>query len=133
MSDSEQPASPSGNHTIEKEPEKAGNQAGASNAPAVLHKNDAEKATQPKHPGNDAPDGGTLAWLVALGAWCASFCTFGWLNSMTGSYRIKAYGFMLYTDENQVLESSRSTTKMSCSATTHQAPSPGFHHCKSFS
>ena len=91
MSESEPPASPTGNQMIEKEPWKAGHQARASNAPAILHDSVAEKATQQKHPGNDAPDGGTLAWLVVLGAWCASFCTFGWLNSMTGSYRRKAY------------------------------------------
>jgi hypothetical protein len=30
---------------------------------------------------NVAPDGGTAAWLVVLGAWCTSFCSFGWLNS----------------------------------------------------
>ena len=90
MSDSEQPDSSNGSQLIEKEPGTAGYQAHASNAPDVLHDNDAEKATQPKHPGSDAPDGGALAWLVALGAWCASFCTFGWLNSMTGSYRTKA-------------------------------------------
>ena len=117
---------------IEKEPGQAGYQAHASNAPAFLHDNNAEEATQPKHPGNDAPDGGTLAWLVVLGAWCASFCTFGWLNSTNPSYRT-AQWFMLYADKTQVLECSRSTTKMSCLATTHQAPSPGFHHCKSFS
>lgn len=29
-----------------------------------------------------APDGGLVAWLVILGCWCASFCTFGWLNSV---------------------------------------------------
>jgi hypothetical protein len=29
----------------------------------------------------DAPDGGTVAWLVVLGAWCTSFCSFGWINS----------------------------------------------------
>ena len=75
---------------FEKEPGKAGYQARASNTPAVLNDNDAEKATQPKHPGNHAPDGGALAWLVVFGAWCASFCTFGWLNSMTGSYRTEA-------------------------------------------
>lgn len=90
MSDSEQRAPPTGNQTFEKEPGTAEYQAHASNAPAVLHDDDAEKATQPKNPGNDAPDGGTIAWLVALGAWCASFCTFGWLNSMTGSCRTKA-------------------------------------------
>ncbi|KAJ5937938.1 monocarboxylate transporter [Penicillium verhagenii] len=31
---------------------------------------------------NDAPDGGATAWLVVLGAWCALFCTFGWINSV---------------------------------------------------
>lgn len=30
---------------------------------------------------NDIPDGGTAAWLVILGAWCASFCAYGWINS----------------------------------------------------
>jgi hypothetical protein len=28
------------------------------------------------------PDGGLTAWLVVLGAWCTSFCSFGWINSM---------------------------------------------------
>jgi hypothetical protein len=28
------------------------------------------------------PDGGLVAWLVILGCWCASFCSFGWLNSV---------------------------------------------------
>ncbi|KAJ5987253.1 monocarboxylate transporter [Penicillium sp. IBT 35674x] len=33
--------------------------------------------------GHDAaPDGGAKAWLVVLGAWCALFCTFGWINSV---------------------------------------------------
>lgn len=39
------------------------------------------KAT-PDYPGSDAPDGGLQAWLVVLGAWCTSFCSFGWLNSI---------------------------------------------------
>lgn len=29
----------------------------------------------------DAPDGGRVAWLVVLGAWCVSFCSYGWINS----------------------------------------------------
>ncbi|RKK21356.1 hypothetical protein BFJ66_g17030 [Fusarium oxysporum f. sp. cepae] len=29
----------------------------------------------------DPPNGG-VAWLVVLGAWCASFCSFGWINSV---------------------------------------------------
>lgn len=31
---------------------------------------------------NEAPDGGVVAWLVVFGAWCTSFCSFGWINSM---------------------------------------------------
>lgn len=30
---------------------------------------------------HDIPDGGTTAWLVVLGAWCVSFCSYGWINS----------------------------------------------------
>ncbi|CAK7225252.1 hypothetical protein SBRCBS47491_005824 [Sporothrix bragantina] len=29
-----------------------------------------------------APDGGLAAWMVVLGTWCTSFCSFGWLNSI---------------------------------------------------
>ncbi|KAH8661500.1 putative monocarboxylate transporter [Tricladium varicosporioides] len=29
-----------------------------------------------------APDGGMTGWLVVLGAWCISFCSFGWINSV---------------------------------------------------
>jgi hypothetical protein len=32
-------------------------------------------------PEREAPDGGAAAWLVVLGAWCTSFCSFGWINS----------------------------------------------------
>ena len=31
-------------------------------------------------PGGDFPDGGTEAWLVVFGGWCALFCTFGLVN-----------------------------------------------------
>ncbi|KAK2049377.1 major facilitator superfamily transporter [Colletotrichum somersetense] len=37
---------------------------------------------KPPPPGSDAPDGGSRAWLVVLGAWTTSFVTFGWVNSM---------------------------------------------------
>lgn len=57
---------------------------------ATIHSNaDLEKnARTPSHnplpPGapNPAnfPDGGRAAWLVVLGAWCAMFCSFGWIN-----------------------------------------------------
>lgn len=48
---------------------------------------DQSSLTQPEAPSapawgsNDAPDGGLTAWLVVLGAWCTSFCSFGWINS----------------------------------------------------
>ncbi|KAJ6787995.1 hypothetical protein PWT90_01107 [Aphanocladium album] len=29
-----------------------------------------------------APDGGLQAWLVVLGGWCSSFCSYGWINSV---------------------------------------------------
>jgi hypothetical protein len=55
-------------------------------APSVLDQ-DAPKSmdTSEALPGSDAPDGGVVAWLVILGAWCISFCSFGWLNSKAGS------------------------------------------------
>jgi hypothetical protein len=37
--------------------------------------------------GGPPPDGGLQAWLMVLGAWCALFCTFGWINS-TSTYQI---------------------------------------------
>lgn len=46
---------------------------------------DPEKASPPKAAwGKPAPDGGLTAWLVILGAWCTSFCSFGWINGMSG-------------------------------------------------
>ncbi|KAF4977212.1 hypothetical protein FZEAL_6240 [Fusarium zealandicum] len=51
-----------------------------------IEKSDLEDgATQPKlapAQGSGAPDGGLTAWLVVLGAWCTSFCSFGWINSV---------------------------------------------------
>lgn len=41
--------------------------------------------TGPPAYAKDAPDGGMVAWLVVLGAWCTSFCSFGWINSMSWS------------------------------------------------
>lgn len=39
-----------------------------------------EEQKAPAHH-DDAPDGGLRAWLVVLGVWCSSFCSFGWINS----------------------------------------------------
>lgn len=62
--------------------ENAESHASSGNAPSFnTQEHDAEKPSQPKSPGNDAPDGGFAAWLVVLGVWCTSSCSFGWLNS----------------------------------------------------
>lgn len=34
------------------------------------------------------PDGGFAAWCVVVGAWCTSFCSFGWLNSELEPWRL---------------------------------------------
>lgn len=41
-----------------------------------------EPAPAEKVEDSGPPDGGTTAWLVVLGAWCCSFCSPGWINSM---------------------------------------------------
>lgn len=35
---------------------------------------------QPQYDRNNI-DRGLTAWLVVLGAWCSSFCSYGWINS----------------------------------------------------
>lgn len=40
------------------------------------------------------PDGGKEAWLVVLGVWCASFCTFGWVNSTSIAPNAVSIGFV---------------------------------------
>ncbi|KAK2017351.1 major facilitator superfamily transporter [Colletotrichum eremochloae] len=63
----------------------------SSDGPSTIQQLDPEKGvgappptdgTKPPYPGSDAPDGGLVAWLVVLGAWCTSFCSFGWVNSV---------------------------------------------------
>lgn len=46
---------------------------------------DTEKAVHGSPAAHVAPDGGLAAWSVVLGAWCTSFCSFGWMNSMYAS------------------------------------------------
>lgn len=41
------------------------------------------KQPEPTGSAHNAPDGGRTAWLVILGNWCTSFCSFGWVNSMS--------------------------------------------------
>ncbi|KAF5866928.1 hypothetical protein ETB97_008734 [Aspergillus alliaceus] len=42
---------------------------------------DREKSFEEKDP-DLGVDGGLTAWLVVVGAWCTSFCSFGWVNSV---------------------------------------------------
>jgi hypothetical protein len=80
MSSTSRPVSSTSNDNI-KEVQDTGTQISASKPPFTLTGNDIEKSMQLPQ-ANSPPDGGTVAWLVVLGAWCTSFCSFGWLNSM---------------------------------------------------
>ena len=100
-----------------------------SDTPSTLPNQDSEKIEHPKSQQGDAPDGGLAAWLVVLGAWCVSFCSFGWLNSMTKSLVIQSCYLQLIND--QASESSRSIIRPICSAAIRPAPSHGSHHCSS--
>ena len=54
----------------------------SSNESSHISADNAEKGTPASNnTAPVAPDGGTTAWLVVLGAWCTAFCSFGWLNS----------------------------------------------------
>ncbi|KIX04843.1 uncharacterized protein Z518_05714 [Rhinocladiella mackenziei CBS 650.93] len=81
MSNLEQSPAQARNLSVEKKTENAEYQSDHSDG------HEAEKAMQPISSGNDTPDGGLVAWLVVLGAWCTSFCSFGWLNSATSLRR----------------------------------------------
>ncbi|RFU36298.1 hypothetical protein B7463_g93, partial [Scytalidium lignicola] len=48
------------------------------------------------------PDGGLEAWMVVFGAWCTSFCSFGWINSIGV--------FQDYYEKNTLKQYSPSTT-----------------------
>ncbi|ORY10279.1 putative MFS transporter [Clohesyomyces aquaticus] len=54
----------------------------APSPPLSTLERDTEKSVQTKPAGRQPPDGGVAAWLVVLGAWCTSFCSFGWVNSV---------------------------------------------------
>lgn len=57
-------------------------------APRMLRESDPEElisqvvGDKQAEVADEAPDGGLAAWSVVLGAWCALFCSFGWINSM---------------------------------------------------
>ena len=50
--------------------------------PSFPEKSDEKEGTAPPFAyDRDPHDGGFVAWLVVLGVWCTSFCSFGWINS----------------------------------------------------
>ncbi|KAI9162723.1 MFS general substrate transporter [Paramyrothecium foliicola] len=59
--------------------------------PEEMAESDKEKALANETPltasDNEPPDGGATAWLVILGAWCASFCAYGWINTV-GTFQV---------------------------------------------
>ncbi|UKZ52798.1 hypothetical protein TrVGV298_006585 [Trichoderma virens] len=64
--------------------EKHGNNGSDREEPIILKEEEEAgyQATAPAPVGNAPPDGGLRAWLVVVGAWCTSFCSFGWINSV---------------------------------------------------
>ncbi|PQE29566.1 major facilitator superfamily transporter protein [Rutstroemia sp. NJR-2017a BBW] len=80
MSSTSHPVFSTSNDNI-KEVQNTGTRINASKTPSTLLSNDIERSIQLPQ-ANSPPDGGTIAWLVVLGAWCTSFCSFGWLNSI---------------------------------------------------
>ncbi len=129
MSELQRPNTPPEDQVL-KDPEKVEYPETDSGDPSILPDEDAEKATPPTPTHVEPPDGGAVAWLVVLGTWCTSICSFGWLNSMLTSHHMCAN---TYTDNVQVLEFFRSTIKTNCSLPTHLAPSHGFRRFKSSS
>lgn len=53
--------------------------------------------SSPIHPSDEYPEGGTKAWLVVLGAWCAMIPSMGLLNSLgtlqawTSTHQLNGY------------------------------------------
>ncbi|KAM0481980.1 hypothetical protein ACHAPX_003314 [Trichoderma viride] len=64
-------------------PEKDGNRDSGYDEPVYSKEEEAGYQAPAQAPiGIAPPDGGLRAWLVVVGAWCTSFCSFGWINSV---------------------------------------------------
>ncbi|KAH7131116.1 major facilitator superfamily transporter [Dactylonectria macrodidyma] len=68
--------------TLQTAGQEQDNNGGFTDKESVTEQPDEEAAAPAGGYKSDAPDGGLKAWLVVLGAWCTSFCSFGWLNSV---------------------------------------------------
>lgn len=84
MSSTKEPAPPGEDLLVPREPLGTQDHEANPDARSISLNREPEKAIDPKGGYGDVPDGGFSAWAVVLGAWCASFCSFGWLNSKTG-------------------------------------------------
>lgn len=67
------------------------NQPGYNNEKSDLKEGTAQPEPATKPAGSGAPDGGLPAWLVVVGAWCTSFCSFGWINSKSHAVYLVAF------------------------------------------
>ncbi|KAB5523171.1 putative MFS transporter [Coniochaeta sp. 2T2.1] len=78
------PQTPGGSNSSRKIADSDKEQRHGRGEPSVQSREgDAETQGLPVAPEIDAPpDGGTAAWWVVLGAWCVSFCSYGWINSV---------------------------------------------------
>lgn len=74
------------------------------------------------------PDGGLEAWMVVVGAWGSSFCSWGWINS-----KFLFQNGMAETNNEQVWESSKNTMKKTFSGSTLPAKYLGSYVWKPFS
>lgn len=62
--------------------EKGGNNVSDREEPIMTKEEEAGyQQSAPAPAVNGPPNGGLRAWLVVVGAWCTSFCSFGWINS----------------------------------------------------
>lgn len=64
----------------------------AAESPSTFPNSDIEKAAPAQDGGDEIPDGGFTAWLVVFGAWCTSFCSFGWLNGSSNPVPLSRKG-----------------------------------------
>ena len=75
---------------------------------------DREKSLSPVDQPDAPPDGGLTAWLVVVGAWCTSFCSFGWVNSECLSTVMKYLKKTSKLTVYQVSGYSRITMNLTC-------------------
>ncbi|KAH7075320.1 major facilitator superfamily domain-containing protein [Paraphoma chrysanthemicola] len=69
-------------HNSISEPDKATPPGIGQHPPIDTSHEKIDPGTSSALPSIEAPDGGLAAWLVVFGAWCTSFCSFGWNNSI---------------------------------------------------